>query len=65
MNIRDVSNRLGVTYTTVLNYMRRGNLRGIRRGGLWDVSEEEVARFEREGNHKDDIINLNEVEENP
>jgi len=44
-DIKEVSNMLSVTTTSVHNYIRKGLLIGQKIGGRWFVSEENVKSF--------------------
>jgi excisionase family DNA binding protein len=48
--VKDVAKELGVTYITALGYIKKGLMEGIRVGGQWRISLEELERFKREGN---------------
>jgi excisionase family DNA binding protein len=47
---KDVAEQLEVSYISVLNYIRRGQLLAIKRGGQWVISATELQRFKEEGN---------------
>jgi excisionase family DNA binding protein len=51
VGVREVAEELDVQYITALTYIHRRQLLGVRRGGKWKVSREELDRFRREGNH--------------
>ena len=36
---------LGVTHRTLLTYIKNGRLKGIKVGGKWKVSEENLKKF--------------------
>lgn len=36
---------LGVTHRTLLNYMKDGRLKGVKVGGKWKVSEDNLKKF--------------------
>lgn len=63
LSIKVVANRLGVTYHTVLNCIKRGQLGALRRGGKWYIEEAEMLRFQKEGNREVDPIDLNTISE--
>lgn len=63
LSIKEVANRLGTTYHTTLNCIKRGQLRALRRGGKWYIEEQEVVRFEKEGNREVDSIDFNTIPE--
>ena len=54
LTVRDVAERLAVHENTILNWLRRGQLRGYRVGGTkagWRVKETDLVRFmERRAN---------------
>lgn len=50
MNLRRAAETLGVSYPTALKYVQSGALLAVKKGGAWDISEEEIIRFEVEGN---------------
>lgn len=53
IGVKEAAHYLKISYTTALKYIRSGALRAVRRGGRWFTSEEELGRFEREGNYED------------
>lgn len=53
LNVKDVSVALDVSYITALSYIKNGYLLGIKQGGQWKISKEELRRFMREGNRKE------------
>lgn len=53
LTIKRVAQELDISYTTVLNMVYRDQLKAVRRGGRWFISEEEFNRFQKEGNHPD------------
>lgn len=36
---------LGVTHRTLQNYIKAGRLKGVKIGGKWKVTEDELKRF--------------------
>lgn len=36
---------LGVTHRTLLTYMKEGRLKGVKVGGKWKISEENLMKF--------------------
>lgn len=54
LTVKEVAARLNTSYYTALGYIHKGYIRGIRKGGQWEVSEEELARYQREGNYKEE-----------
>lgn len=55
LTVKEVSQELDVSYTTVLNMIKRKELKAIKRGGCWYVTKDELQRFEKEGNHPDSM----------
>lgn len=53
ISVRELAKELGVNYITALGYIHDGKIRGIKIGGQWKVSMEEVQRFLAQGNHPD------------
>lgn len=51
LSLREAADKLGVTYTTALKYIRSGVLRGMMYGGQWRVTEAEITRFLTYGNY--------------
>ena len=45
LGLKQVSEILGVTAHTVLNLIRRHELKGFRVGNMWKVKEEEVEAY--------------------
>jgi excisionase family DNA binding protein len=45
LNLKQVSEILGVSGRTVLNLIRRGELKGFRVGDMWKVEESELEAF--------------------
>lgn len=45
LTVEDVAERLRVSKKTVYGWLRSGELRSIRLGGLWRISEEDLAQF--------------------
>lgn len=54
LTIQETAARINKHYITTLKLVHRGQLRGIRRGGQWYVTEAEVDRFLREGNYQEE-----------
>jgi excisionase family DNA binding protein len=54
LTLHEAAERIGKHYITTLKLARSGKLRAIKKGGQWYVTEEEVERFNREGNYKGD-----------
>jgi excisionase family DNA binding protein len=50
LTLNKLVERLGVTYQTGLRYIKRGYLKGVKRGGSWLIYEEELRRFLESGN---------------
>lgn len=53
LSIKEVAQELDVAYITALTYVHRSQIKGVRRGGQWIVTKEELVRFKAEGNHPD------------
>ena len=51
LSVKEVAQELDVAYITALTYVHRQQIIGVRRGGQWVVSKEELDRFKKEGNH--------------
>lgn len=49
----EAAERLRVQPSTVLNYLRRGQLKGCKIARKWRVPEDEVERFIRTAMHED------------
>ena len=45
MRIKDVAEELAVSYTTVINLIKRGELKAFKVGGQWRVRAEEYHKF--------------------
>ena len=43
--LKDVAPTLGVSYRTLLQYVKDKRLRAVKIGGRWKVSEENLKRF--------------------
>ena len=55
-NLREVAEKLGISYLTAKNYHSRGHFKGQRIGRMILVSEEELQRFVRgEATQKDGV----------
>lgn len=50
LRVKEVAAILDVSYVTVINYIRRGQLRAHKAGGQWRVYPQELDRFRAEGN---------------
>jgi excisionase family DNA binding protein len=50
LTVKEVAIDLGVSYITALKYIHNNMLKGIRIGGQWRVTPEELERFKQEGN---------------
>jgi len=50
VTLRQLSGLLGVTYQTVLRYVKEEKIRAVKIGGSWRIYEEELRRFLEEGN---------------
>jgi len=51
---KDVAAGLDVSYVSVMNYIKRGQLKAFKIGGQWRIKPSEYERFKREGNRGDD-----------
>lgn len=45
---------LGVTHRTLLTYIKQGRLKGVKAGGKWKVTEEQVRAFINGGTPKEE-----------
>lgn len=52
LSVREAASRIGVHYVTCLKLLNNGHLRGVKKGGNWHISEEEIERFNKEGNYQ-------------
>lgn len=52
VTLKQLQKLLGVTYQTVLRYVREEKVRAVKVGGGWRIYEEELRRFLSEGNYK-------------
>lgn len=50
VTLRQLASLLGVTYQTVLRYVREDKLHAVRVGGRYRVYEDELRRFLETGN---------------
>lgn len=44
-SLTEIEPILGVTHRTLQTYIKEGRLRGVKVGGKWKVSEENLKRF--------------------
>lgn len=44
-NLTDLESVLGVTHRTLQTYIKDGRLKGVKIGGRWKVSEENLKKF--------------------
>ena len=44
-NLTELEPVLGVTHRTLLNYIKDGRLKGVKIGGKWKVSGENLRKF--------------------
>lgn len=51
LSVQEVASLIGKHYVTTLKLIHTGKIRAVRKGGQWYVTEEEVERFNREGNY--------------
>lgn len=49
MNLKEVSEVLGLHYNTVLKYVTAGLIHAVKIGKSYRVSEDEIDRIKREG----------------
>jgi excisionase family DNA binding protein len=54
LTVQQVADRLAVQPITVRRWLARGELKGVRFGRLWRISEQEVERFIREHQYEGD-----------
>ena len=47
--VSEVANLLKVHRNTIFKALQRGRIKGIKIGGVWRISEEEVERIKQEG----------------
>jgi len=52
LTVREAARHINKHYVTTLNLIYKGYLRAVKKGGNWYVTEEEVDRFNREGNYE-------------
>jgi excisionase family DNA binding protein len=50
VTLRQLKDLLGVTYQTVLRYVREEKVRAVKVGGSWRIYEDELRRFLSSGN---------------
>jgi excisionase family DNA binding protein len=43
--LTDLEKILGVTHRTLQTYMKNGRLKGVKIGGKWKITEENLKRF--------------------
>lgn len=53
LTVKEIAADQGRTYVTVLKWIHGGKLRGVRKGGSWEVPLEEYERFKKEGNFRE------------
>ena len=51
VSLPQLAKMIGVTYPTVIQMRRRGQVKCIKVGGMWRIYEDELVRFLIEGNH--------------
>ena len=44
-SLTEIEPILGVTHRTLLTYIKNGRLKGVKIGGKWKVSEENLRKF--------------------
>lgn len=54
MGVKEVAQAIDRCYATTLSLITSGKIRAVLKGGRWEVSEEEVERFKKEGNWKEE-----------
>jgi len=54
LRVKDVAAILDISYTTVINYIKRGQLRAHKAGGQWRIYPQELDRFRLHGNVKEE-----------
>jgi excisionase family DNA binding protein len=47
---KDVAADLDVSYVSVMNYIKRGQLKAFKLGGQWRIAPSELERFKCKGN---------------
>jgi len=50
VTLKQMAALLGVTYQTILRYVREKKLHAVKVGGTWRIYEDELRRFLAEGN---------------
>lgn len=51
VSLREAAVLIGVSYVTATKLRNEGKIRSIRVGGQWQITTEEIDRFNREGNY--------------
>lgn len=49
LTIKQVAEALSVSVMTIVRYLAKGRIRGVRVGKSWRISQEELERIKREG----------------
>ena len=49
LTIKETAAALNLSYRTVFNYIKKGDIKAVRIGRKWLVKEEEVERLRNEG----------------
>ena len=49
LTIKEVANDLKVHEMTILRHLNYGNIKGVKIGKSWRISEEELERIKRQG----------------
>lgn len=52
LTVKEIALDQGKSYVTVLKWIQTGKLKGIRKGGAWEVPRSEYERFKVEGNRE-------------
>jgi len=61
---KDVAHMLGISYVTVTNLMKKGQINGFKVGGQWRIHPDEFKRFLQDSNIPEDALSpLPEEEE--
>lgn len=47
--VKEIAEMLKVNPMTIFRALNNGKIKGVKFGGIWRVSEEEVERLKREG----------------
>jgi len=47
MNVNEVAKLLGVHTNTIYNYINTGKIKAVKKGGSWEISEDEFLKIKR------------------